>query len=114
MSPSRKHESIKKREAGNTGKKEHWVRGRRIDVVKKGKAVEVQTTVTSAGLLKAAQRLKSSGRRQKVLVVPRAEHVPKAAAALRKAKTTGTARTPDKKTRIQVSRPKRESLWPWL
>lgn len=113
MSPGRKHESLKKKEAGTTGKKEHRVRGKRIDVVKKGKAIEVQTTVTSAGLLKAAQRLKSSGRRQKVLVVPKAEHVPQAAAALRKAKTAGTARTPDKRTKIQVSRPKRKSLWPW-
>ena len=113
MSPSRKHESLKKKEAGTTGKTEHWVRGRRIDVVKKRKAIEVQTTVTSAGLLKAAQRLKSSGRPQKVLVVPKAEHVSKAAAALRKAKTGGTARTPDKKTKIQVGRPKRESSWPW-
>jgi hypothetical protein len=113
VSPGRKHESLKKKEAGTTGKKEHRVRGKRIDVVKKGKAIEVQTTVTSAGLLKAAQRLKSSGRRQKVLVVPKAEHVPQAAAALRKAKTAGTARTPDKRTKIQVSRPKRKSLWPW-
>lgn len=114
MSPSRKHESIKKKEAGTTGKKEHWVRGKRIDVVKKGKAIEVQTTVSSAGLLQAAKRLKSSGRRQKVLVVPKPKDVPKAAAALRKAKTTGTARTPDKKRKIQVSRPSNKSSWPWL
>ena len=109
MSPGRKHESIKKKEAGATGKPEHWVRGKRIDVVKKGKAIEVQTTVTSEGLLKAAQRLKSSGRRQRVLVVPNAQDVPKAATALRKAKTGGTARTPDKKAKIHVSRPKWKS-----
>ncbi len=113
MSPSRKHESIKKKEAGKTGKQEHWVRGKRIDVVKKGKAIEVQTTVTSEGLRKAAQRLKSNGRKQKVPVVPKAKDVPKAAAALRKAKTGGTARTPDKKTKTQVSRPKRKSSWFW-
>ena len=113
MSPSRKHEAIKRREAGRTGKPEHWVRGKRIDVVKKGKAIEVQTTVTSEGLLKAAKRLKSSGRPQRVLVVPKPEDVPKAARALRKAKTGGTARTPDKKAKIQVSRPKRKSFWPW-
>lgn len=113
MSPGRKHESIKKKEAGATGKKEHWVRGKRLDVVKKGKAIEVQTTTTSEGLLKAAKRLKSSGRRQKVLVVPKAEDVPKAARALRKAKTGGTARTPDKKAKTQVARPKRKSFWFW-
>jgi len=114
MSPSRKHERIKKKEAGTTGKMEHRVRGKRIDVVKKGKAIEVQTTVTSEGLFKAAKRLRSSGRRQRVLVVPTPEHVPKAAAALRKAKTGGTARTPDKKVKIHVSYPKREPSWPWL
>lgn len=113
MSPGRKHESIKRKEAGATGKSEHWVRGRRIDVVKKGKAVEVQTTVTSEGLLKAARRLKSSGRRQKVLVVPKTEDVSKAAVALRRAKTGGTARTPDKKRKIHVSHPKRKSFWFW-
>ena len=113
MGPSRKHESIKKKEAGKTGKLEHWVRGKRIDVVKKGKAVEVQTTVTSAGLLQAAKRLKLSGRKQKVLVVPKPGDVPKAAAALRKAKTGGTARTPDKKTKTQVSRPSRKSTRFW-
>jgi len=113
MSPSRKHESIKKREAGKTGKKEHWIRGKRIDVVKKSKAVEVQTTVTSTGLLQAAKRLKSSGRKQKVLVVPKSKDVPKAAAALRKAKTGGTARTPDKKTKIQVNKPGKQSAWSW-
>ena len=113
MSPGRKHKAITKKEAGTTGKKEHWVRGKRIDVVKKGKAIEVQTTVTSEGLLKAAQRLKSSGRKQKVLVVPKPGDVPKAARALRKAKTGGTARTPDKKAKIQVSRPKRKSSWFW-
>lgn len=112
MSPSRKHESIKKKEAGATGKLEHWVRGRRIDVVKKGKAIEVQTTVSAEALLKAAKKLKSSGRRQKVLVVPKAKDVPKAAAALRKAKTGGTARTPDKKKVIRVNRPKK-SFWSW-
>ena len=111
MSPGRKHELLKKKEAGTTGKKEHWVRGRRIDVVKKGKAVEIQTTVTSEGLLNAAKRLKSSGRKQKVLVVPKPKDVPKAAAALRKVRTSGTARTPDKKRKIHVSLPKQESFW---
>lgn len=113
MSPSRKHERIKKKEAGKTGKLEHPVRGKRIDVVKKGQAIEVQTTVSSEGLLKAAKRLKSSGRRQRVLVVPTPKDVPKAAAALRKAKTGGTARTPDKRRKIHVRYPKRPDPWSW-
>ena len=118
MSPSRKHELIKKKEAGKTGKQEVPVvrKGKlyRVDVVKGDKAVEVQTTTSSAGLLEAAKRLKSVGKRQKVLVVPTSEDVPKAAAALRKAKTGGTARTPDGKRKTIVSRPKRKSNWPWL
>ena len=115
VSPGRKHESIKRREAGTKGKQEvPVVRGGkliRVDVIKKRKAVEVQTTVTSEGLLKAAKRLKSTGKPEKVLVVPKPEDVPKAARALRKAKTGGTARTPDKKAKIRVSRPKRKSSW---
>ncbi len=117
MSPSRKHEAIKKKEAGTKGKQEvPVVRGGklvRVDVMKKRKAIEVQTTATSGGLLKAAKRLKSTGKPEKVLVVPNPEDVPKAAKALRKAKTGGTARTPDKKTKITVSRPKRKSSWFW-
>jgi len=118
MSPSRKHELIKKKEAGKTGEQEVPVvrKGKliRVDVVKRDKAVEVQTTTSSAGLLKAAKRLKLIGKRKKVLIVPTSEDVPKAAAALRKAKTGGTARTPDGKRKTTVSRPKRKSPWPWL
>lgn len=96
MSPSRRHESIKRREAGATGKMEHKLPGRhRInDVVDKNKVKEIQTTATTAGFDHAAQNLKSSPRRQKVLVVPKKEHVPKAARAMRKHKVYGTVRTP--------------------
>ena len=117
MSPSRQHEQIKKQERGTTGKTEvprvHKGHVIRLDVMKKNKAVEVQTTVTSEGLRKSAERLKASGKKQKVLVVPKAEDVPKAARALREAKISGTARTPDKKAKAHVSHPKRKPSWPW-
>ncbi len=95
MPESSKHRRIKGTEAGKSGKTETPLPGGKIlDARTARKAVEVQTTVTPQELLKAAKRLRASGRPQKVLVVPKPKHVGEAAKAMRQAKVSGTARTP--------------------
>lgn len=107
MPESKKHEELKRKEAGKEGKKEAPLkRGGRLDVATPRKAVEIQMETSQKGLQEAAKRLKRSRKPQKVLVVLKPKDVPKAAAAMRKEGVGGTARTPDGSRRISVKKPK--------
>jgi len=64
------HKQTKSKMAGKTGKKEVPLKsGKRLDVMTKHKAVEVERG-TGKRLVTAAKRLKESRKSQKVLVVP--------------------------------------------
>ena len=85
------HKRIKSEMAGKTGKKEVVLRdGKRLDVATKHKAVEIERGGHSR-LVKAAQRLKTSRRSQKVLVVPQ-NKMSGARKAMRQVGVSGTVR----------------------
>ena len=78
--------------AGRSGKAEVLLRGgRRIDAATSKRATEVERSGSGAGLRKAAQRLKSSGRAQKILQVPQKD-MDKAAEAMRSVGVGGTVK----------------------
>jgi len=71
MAESTSHKRLKKDAAGNSGKIEKKLpSGKRLDAVTKKKATEIERSGSTKGLLKAAQRLKESRKKQKVLQVP--------------------------------------------
>ena len=80
-----------KRKSGKTEKK--LPGGRRLDAITKGGglATEVERSGTTQGLNKAAQRLKSSGAKQKVLQVPQKD-MDNAVAAMKKTGIGGTVK----------------------
>ncbi|HID20401.1 MAG TPA: hypothetical protein EYP28_05650 [Methanophagales archaeon] len=85
------HKKVKSEVAGKTGRKEVPIKGgRRLDVMTKYKAVEIERGGPSR-LEKAAQRLKSSRKSQKVLVVP-SKSMSKAREAMREVGVSGTVR----------------------
>jgi len=67
--------------------------GKRLDALTKSgkKATEVERSGTSAGLEKAAQRLKMKRSKQKVLQVPQKD-MPKAVQAMKKKGVKGTVK----------------------
>ncbi len=90
MAESVTHKRTKSKAAGKSGRTEVRIPGnRRIDAITQSKAVEVETSGQKALLEKAAQRLKDSGRKTRILVVPQT-HMTKAKAAVRSAKTSAT------------------------
>jgi hypothetical protein len=71
MSESESHKRAKGRAAGRSGQKEAALSNRRrLDAETSRKATEVERSGSRSGLEKAASRLKSSGKPQKVLQVP--------------------------------------------
>ena len=71
MSESKSHKQAKAKAAGKSGITEMPLPGnRRLDAATAKRATEVERSGTKQGLKKAAQRLKSSGKPQKVLQVP--------------------------------------------
>ncbi len=91
MTEKSTHKRVKSEVAGKTGRKEVPIKGgRRLDVMTKYKAVEIERGGPSR-LEKAAQRLKDSRKSQKVLVVP-SKSMSKARQAMRKAGASGTVR----------------------
>ena len=85
------HKRLKSKVAGKTGRKEVVIKGgKRIDVMTKFKAVEIERGGISQ-LEKAARRLKASRKSQKVLIVP-SKSISKAKQAMRKAGISGTVR----------------------
>lgn len=92
MSESESHRRAKAKAAGRAGRTEKPLPGgRRLDAESPGRATEVERSGSPAGLRKAAQRLKASGKSQKVLQVPQKD-MAKAAQAMRDAGVPGTVK----------------------
>ena len=92
MGETSSHKRAKAKAAGKSGKTEVPLKGnRRLDAVSKVKATEVERSGTMAGLEKAAQRLKASRKRQKVLQVPQKD-MDRASQAMRKVRVGGTVK----------------------
>ena len=92
MPESPSHKRAKSKAAGKAGKTEVKLsRGRRLDAQSGKKATEVERSGSSQGLVKAAQRLKASGKPQKVLQVPQ-QDIPKAVKAMQKVRVKGTVK----------------------
>ena len=92
MPESQSHKRAKSKAAGKRGKTETPLKGnRRLDAQTKGRATEVERSGNKARLEKAAQRLKDSGKSQKVLQVPQ-NHMDKAAEAMKAKNVKGTVK----------------------
>jgi len=92
MSETEAHKRAKRKAAGKSGQTEQPLsRGRRVDAATPHKATEVERSGTTAGLEKAAQRLRDSGKSQKVLQVPQKD-MPKAVDAMQKVGVGGTVK----------------------
>jgi len=92
MAETPSHKKAKRKAAGKTGDTEVPIKGKkRLDAAAKAKATEVERSGSSDGLVKAARRLKASGKRQKVLQVPQKD-IPKAVAAMKKVGIGGTVK----------------------
>ena len=92
MSESQSHKRAKSKAAGKSGRTEVPLKGnRRLDAATKKRATEVERSGTTAGLTKAAKRLKDSRRSQKVLQVPQKD-MSKAARAMKKAGVKGSVK----------------------
>ena len=92
MGEKASHKAAKSKAAGKSGKTEVPLKGgKRLDAATKRKAVEVERSGSADGLAKAARRLKTSGKAQKVLQVPQKD-MGKAAAAMRKVGIGGTVK----------------------
>ena len=91
MAEKSTHKRVKSEIAGKTGRKEVPIKGgRRIDVMTKHKAVEIERGGPSQ-LEKAAHRLKDSRKSQKVLITP-SKSLSKAREVMRKVGVSGTVR----------------------
>ena len=92
MSETTSHERAKQKAAGKTGKTEVRITGnRRLDAATKKKATEIERSGTMDGLVKAAQRLKSSRKPQKVLQVPQKD-MSKAVQAMKRVGAGGSVK----------------------
>ena len=92
MAETEAHKRAKAKAAGPNGQTEAPLPGhRRLDAESKKKATEVERSGEAQQLLKAAQRLRQSGKPQKVLQVPQKDMV-KAADAMKKARVKGTVK----------------------
>ena len=104
MAEGTTHKRTKAKAAGKSGKTEVPISGnRRLDAVARAKAVEVEISGQATRLEKAALRLKDSGKKQRILVVPQT-HMKKAKAAIRSARTSGTVRNLSGTKYVKVGR----------
>ena len=107
MAESQSHKQAKRKAAGKTGKTEAPLKGGgRLDARTKIKATEVERSGSSAGLEKAAKRLKQSRKPQKVLMVPQND-MDKATKAMRKVGVSGTVKNLSGTKRRQVKSAKK-------
>ncbi len=91
--------------AGRSGTTEKPISGgRRLDATTEKTATEVELSGSNTGLLKAARRLRDSGKPQKVLQVPQKD-MPKAATAMRKVGIGGTVKNMGGTKRRSISKP---------
>ena len=104
MAESDSHRRAKARAAGRSGQTEMPLPGgRRLDAASPKRATEIERSGTAAGLRKAAERLKSSRRPQKILQVPQTD-MSKAAEAMRRAGVGGTVKNMSGSKRRSVSK----------
>ena len=104
MGESTSHQRAKGKAAGKGGKTEMPLSaGRRLDAATKKTATEVERSGSGPALLKAAKRLKDSGKPQKVLQVPQ-QDMGVAAEAMRKAGVGGTVKNMGGTKRRSVSK----------
>ncbi len=100
------HKRAKSKAAGKTGKKEVKLKNnQRLDAASKTKATEIEGSGSTAGLEKAALRLKKSRKPQKVLQVPQKD-MPKAVLAMRNINVSGTVKNMSGTKRKSVSKKK--------
>lgn len=106
MAETSSHKRAKSKAAGKSGKTETPIsKGRRVDATTKTRATEIERSGSSSGLEKAARRLKSSGKKQKILQVPQKD-MPKAVKAMQKVGTGGTVKNMGGTKRRSVPKPK--------
>ena len=92
MSETPSHKRAKSKAAGKSGRTEVPLKsGQRLDARSAKRATEVERSGTSAGLAKAASRLKQSRAAQKVLQVPQ-QDMAKAAKAMKDVGVSGTVK----------------------
>jgi len=104
---SRAHRRAQKRAAGREGQVEKTLKsGKRVDAITRVKATEIERWPTRTGLLKSAERLKESRRRQKVLVVPDSK-MAHAREAMRIVGIGGTVKNLSGTRRSSVAKPRR-------
>ena len=107
MPISEAHRRAQKKAAGKHGQLEKPLKsGKRLNASTRVKATEIERSPAFPRLVKAAQRLGESGRRQKVLVVPN-QNMGQARAAMRKVGTAGTVKNMSGTKRSHVRRTKR-------
>ena len=107
MAETTSHKRAKAKAAGKGGKTEKKLPGgKRLDAITQGggKATEVERSGTTQGLNKAAQRLKKSGAKQKVLQVPQKD-MDNAVAAMKKAGSGGTVKNMGGTNRRSIRKP---------
>ena len=103
MSETASHKRAKRKAAGKTGQTETPLKGgRRLDAATARRATEVERSGTSKGLEKAARRLKTSGKPQKVLQVPQKD-MDKAVEAMRKVGASSTVKNMSGTSRRSVT-----------
>lgn len=106
MSESQSHKIAKKKAAGKNGETEVPLPGGKfLDAANKDTASEIERSGTKIGLDKAVQRLKLSKKPKKVLQVPQKD-LNKAADALRRGRTGGTAKNMSGTNSIKVNKPR--------
>jgi len=92
MSETPSHKRAKDRAAGRSGRTEKPLPGgRRLDAATRGRATEVERSGSGKLLEAAAQRLRDSRRKQKVLQVPQKD-MDSAASAMRRKGVRGTVK----------------------
>lgn len=107
MPTSESHVRAQKKAAGKSGQLEKKLKSRtRLDAVTRIKATEVERSPSTARLDRAAERLKESRRRQKVLVVPDS-HMADARKAMRRVGVGGTVKNLSGTRRSSVAKPRR-------
>ena len=104
MSESRAHIKAKTKAAGKKGDTEVRIKGnRRLDAATKKTAIEIERSGNPKQLKKAVERLKDSGKPQKVLQVPQ-HYMPKAAKAMKAENVSGTVKNMSGTKRRHVSK----------
>jgi hypothetical protein len=104
MSETPSHKAAKAKAAGRGGQTEVPLHGkRRLDAISAdgGRATEIERSGTTAGLKKAARRLKASGANQRILQVPQSD-MPKAVEAMKGIPVSGTVKNLGGTKKIQV------------